>query len=171
MKKFAAWFAVIVLVVGGGVATFWPIDFWRLFDANQRPLALTEAENWCAGNVGMANTRFKENDPAVLRCIEQSGRDNEHPSIANSVHWACLGIVQAGWDGIVLQCEDIFASNQMWMLLGGAFTNQWSDAYPRPVPLDEGVLEEPDTRENRSTGVSPYGYGEAPNTQTEDEDE
>jgi len=170
MKKFALWLGIVALVVGGGIATFWPIDFWRLFDANQRPLAMTEAENWCAGYHGMLSKRFAEGDPAVARCMETTAYDNETPSIANSILWACKGIVATGWNGLVIQCQDIFEANQMWMLAGGGFTAEWSDAYPRPVPLDEGVIEEPNTRGNRSEGVAPSYYGESYTQDTEEEE-
>jgi hypothetical protein len=170
MKRVATWFAIIALVVGGGVVTFWPIDFWRMFDANQRPLALTEAENWCSGWVGITEQAFEENDPKVLRCMESTSKDNETPSAAQSIGWACDGIIAAGWEGTPTQCLDLLEEIQIWMLAGGGFTNEWSDAYPRPVALDEGIIEDPNSRENRSEGVEPSDYGvSSGNTQTEED--
>ena len=168
MKKLATWVALVALVVGGGLAVFWPTDFWRLFDANQRPLALTEAENWCSGYIGMGQQRFIEDDPAVARCMDTQGLENETPSIANSVYWACQGIRQAGWLGSSHECQDLFAANQLWMLAGGGFTTEWNDAYPRPVALDEGVLEEPNGRSNRSEGAKVPVPVTPDNTDTED---
>ena len=132
---------------------------------------MTEAENHCAGYVGMSNNRFREDDPAVQRCMDTTQKDNTEHSIANSVLWACTGIVESGWDGLVLQCQDIFEQNQLWMLVGGGFTTKWSDAYPRPVPLDEGVIVAPPTRSNRSSDVDVGTYGAVPQTEEDESDE
>ncbi len=158
MKKIATWIATFALVVGGGIAVFWPIDFWRLFDANLRPLALTHAENYCAGTVGIAEG-FKFDSIMVERCLNNTSLDNETPSIAKSVRWACQGIVQGGWAGSVGECINIFEANQMWTVATGGLTMSWNDAHPRPRAIDEGVIEKEKTRDNRATGVNPYGYG------------
>ncbi|KKM02900.1 hypothetical protein LCGC14_1779810 [marine sediment metagenome] len=81
MKKFMIWLSVIMFVVGLGVVTFWDVPTWRLYTQDWKPLAMTHAENYCTGKIGI-NTRFMPNDPAVDHCEETSGKDNITPSIA-----------------------------------------------------------------------------------------
>jgi hypothetical protein len=144
MKRLAALALSVLLVVGGGIAVFWPVNFWRLFDDNLRPLALTQAENYCAGLHGIQN-RFAFNDPEVIACIASSTYDNESPSIADSVRWGCQGIVAGGWDdGTTNDCVSIFDRDQLWLVKDGGITYAWSDAYPRPVAVGDGIIAPPD---------------------------
>ena len=49
MKKFLTYTLAVMLVVGGAIAVNWPVNTWRLYDGNWQPLAMTEAESYCAG--------------------------------------------------------------------------------------------------------------------------
>jgi hypothetical protein len=161
MKKFLTWAVIILIVVGGAIAVAWPVARWRLYDANLAPLAMTEAENYCSGFAGI-NNKFERNDPDVKKCEESTTRDNETPSIASSVKWACQGVIGGGWPGTLAACQSIFESNNLWLIKGGGLTFEWNDAHPRPKAIQEGVLEEEPTRgENRASGIEPSYY--APN--------
>ncbi len=98
---------------------------------------------------------FKRDDRKTKECIENSPRDNTVPSIANSTRWACEGVVSTKqWQGSIYDCLVVFEANQLWLLEGGGFTFKWNDERPRPVPLDEGVLEK-EPRGNRSDDIDP----------------
>ena len=142
MKKFAIWAGVVLFVLGLGIATFWNVPTWRLYTVNWEPLAMTNAENYCTAVIGMSKTSFKPNDPAVDRCVADSPRDNTTPSIANSVMWACQGVIAGGFNGTTTMCLDIMEQGQLWMLKGGGLADarSWSDTHPRPVSTQEGVL-------------------------------
>ena len=169
MKKLLGWTLVLALVVGGALAAFWPISgpaAWRLYDENWRPLALTEAENWCAGSVGI-NDGFTEHNSTVLQCVEDTNLDNEFPSITNSIGWACQGIRDGGWGGSTVQCRKIFQNGELWLLVGGGMTSDWNDERSRPVELDKNLLEDERTRENRTSGIEPLSE----ETQEEEQEE
>jgi len=154
MKRFAGWAAVFIIVVGGGILAFWPVNHWRLYDADWNPLALTNAENYCAGAEGMVNG-FKRDDRKTKECTENSVRNNTIPSITNSSRWACEGVISTGrFPGTVYDCMHVFDANQLWLLEGGGITVKWNDERPRPVPLDEGVLDK-EPRGNRSDDIAP----------------
>ena len=154
MKKFIIWVGVVVFVIGLGVVTFWDVPQWRLYTQDWKPLAMTHAENYCTGKIGIGN-RFIPNDPAVERCMKESGKDNVTPSIANSESWACEGVLDGGWDAPMQTCLDILRQAELWMLAGGglASASSWSDTHPRPEAIHEGVL--PDTRSNRGGDAVP----------------
>ncbi len=154
MKKFLGWAAVFIIVVGGGILAFWPVDFWRLYDADWNALALTNAENYCAGAEGMANG-FKRDDTRTKDCTKNSARDNETPSITSSSKWACEGVTSTGlFPGGVYDCMRVVEDNNLWLLEGGGITYRWNDQRPRPAPLDEGVLDKK-PRGNRSDDIAP----------------
>jgi hypothetical protein len=168
MKRFLAWTVVVVFVVGGAVLTFWPVSFWRLYDADWNALALTSAENYCAGAEGMRNG-FDRDDRKTKECTMNSDRDNETPSIAQSVKWGCEGVVSSGqFQGSVWDCQLIFEDNGLWLLEGGGFTYEWNDERPRPKPLDEGIITVPSRGSNRSQGVDPLINEEVSEQQTEE---
>lgn len=160
MKKFLTWTAIVVLVIGGGILTFWPVDTWRLYDANQQPLVMTEAESYCAGVVGFANG-FEERDPNVAACIKfqvASGeKDNTVPDVGKAPMWMCDGVRAAGFAGGPWLCLDILEYNQLWMIVTGGLTTSWNDAHPRPTAIDSGNIQDAERapRENRSTGIQP----------------
>ena len=154
MKRVAAYAAALLVVVGGGVAVFWPLNFWRLFDANLRPLALTEAENYCTGFHGF-QVGWAEHDKAVDECEREGTFDNATPSVANSVEWVCRGIVAGGWvGGTVSDCENIFERDQLWAIKGGGITWEWSDAWPRPVSIGGTLIPPSDSRTGERDGFS-----------------
>ena len=170
MKKFAGWTVVFVLVVGGGILAFWQVNHWRLYDADWNALALTSAENYCAGVEGMRNG-FDRQDKKTINCIENSERDNETPSITESVKWACEGILSSGrFQGSARSCQLIFEDNSLWLLEGGGFTSKWNDERPRPKPLDEGIINTPGRGDNRSQGVDPLVNEEINEQQTEEDE-
>ena len=155
MKKFMIWLGVVVFVIGLGVVTFWDVPQWRLYTQNWEPLAMTHAENYCTGKIGIS-TRFIPNDPAVDHCEETSGKDNIIPSIANSEEWACEGVLAGGYAIGIRDCIDILQQNQLWMLVGGGIATResWSDTHPRPEAIQEGVLPD-STRSNRGGVTEP----------------
>lgn len=171
MKKFLGWLVVFVLVVGGAVLSFWNVNHWRLYDADWNPLALTNAENYCAGAEGMRNG-FDRDDRKTKECTINSDRDNETPSIAQSVNWGCEGIVSSGrFQGGVWDCMLIFEDNGLWLLEGGGFTFKWNNERPRPKPLDEGIITVPSRGSNRSQGVDPLINEQPKQEDEEGEDE
>lgn len=153
MKRYATYLAALLLVVGGGAAVFWPVNFWRLFDDNLQPLALTQAETYCAGLHGWQNG-FALNDPDVTECEKTSGYDNTTPSVANAVMWGCQGIVAGGWPGQVSECSDIFERDQLWLVKGGGITWSWSDAWPRPVHVGGPLVSDDNSRTGDRQGFT-----------------
>ncbi len=157
MKKILTWIVVWSFIIGGGIIAFWQVETWRLYDADWNALAMTNAENYCAGSNGMLNG-FKKDDKLTKDCTANSARDNTTPSITYSPKWACEGIRSAGWDGSQYDCEFIFNQNGIWLLQGGGITMKWNDQRPRPEPIDEGVIEN-EKRGNRSDGIAPSFSG------------
>lgn len=134
MRKILVILGIITLVVGGLIAILWPVENWRRYDANWRPLAMTEAEAWCSGNVSSTDSSVNQNPQpeAVAACIAQSDKDNTTPSIAHAVRWWCQGIVsKVPWN--VEDCVEVVESIQVWPLLHGGYTWEWNSANPRPV--------------------------------------
>lgn len=142
MKKLAVWIAVLVISIGGGIATFWPSDFFRLFDANQQPLVMTELESYCVAFVGMT-ANFKADNPEVGRCMTalEDRKDNVDPNIALATTWMCDGVVAAGFEGGHRLCLGILESNSLWMITTGGLTTEWNDAHPRPTAIAAGQLD------------------------------
>ena len=142
MKRLATWFAVVFIVVAGGIATFYPVDFFRLFDANQKPLVMTELESYCVAFVGMTSN-FKDNNPVVGRCmVALDGRkDNTEHNIALATNWMCDGVIAAGFQGGHGLCLRILESNSLWMITTGGLTQEWNDAHPRPTAIAAGQLD------------------------------
>ena len=140
MRKLLIRVGIAAFIVVGAMLVFWPVNFWRLYDANLRPLALTHAENYCVGFGGIQDG-FQFDSAIVKTCMDISELDNETPSISQSIHWGCLGVVSGGWGGAVHDCEKIFEARQFWFVQGGGITDNWNDAHPRPQPIDEGVLD------------------------------
>ena len=152
MKKFIIRLGVVVFVVGMGLLVFWPISgpaAWRQYDMNWQPLALTEAENWCAGNIGI-NNGFKKNSKEIADCIERSTLDNEQPSVSRSLAWACTGIVDGGYRGSIIKCKNLIDKSELWLIVSGGFTSAWDDTRPRPVVTNQDLLEDEWDRENRA---------------------
>ena len=150
MRKLLIRVGIIAFIVVGAMLVFWPTNFWRLYDANLRPLALTHAENYCVGFAGIQDG-FQFDSAIVKTCMSETTLDDTEPSIANSIRWGCLGVVAGGWGGKAQDCEQIFEARQFWFVQGGGITDNWNDAHPRPQPIDEGVLDSdiPQRSENR----------------------
>ena len=144
MKRILGWIAVVILVVGGGIATFWPVPTWRLYDANWQPLALTQAEAYCVGQVlaknGYAN---KQDDSEVDACVTDSKLDNTLPDVGKAMKWGCDGIrsVDSSWSQT--ECLAAFDSYDMWLLLHGGYTWAWNDQNPRPNVAYSNIREAP----------------------------
>lgn len=129
MKRFATWTLVWITIIGMGVAVFWPVETWRLYDKNWQPLAMTQAENWCTGvQIGTGNFENKLNDPSVADCVADSKLDNEKPSITNSQIWFCQGINSIIADFTVDACVKTVRDYKIWGLLHGGFTFEWADS-------------------------------------------
>lgn len=149
-----------MLVLGLAVAVFWPVDHWRLYDDLWRPLALTQAENYCSGQA-VANSGFDADSPIEEDCYEKTGMDNKTPSISNSIPWACQGINSVtGSSYTVDQCIAEVEAFDIWFLLKGGYTWQWSEARPRP----EEITIEPENP--RATSRGDFGIDEQDTTTT-----
>jgi hypothetical protein len=151
MKRFLTFIAVVVLVVGGGIAAFRPNTHFRLYDANMRPLALTHAETYCTGYWGILNG-FRDHDPDVIACQVDGKMDNLTPDVTLAVVRFCEGIRNAGWQGTVDDCINIVERDELWPLLDGGITMQWNSGHPRPT-TDEGSIVVP----NRGAGRTGNG--------------
>ena len=161
MKKLATWIAVFVIVMGGGLATFWPVDFFRLFDANQKPLVMTELESYCVAFVGMTSN-FKTDNPEVGRCMGAlvERKDNIDHNIALATTWMCDGVVAAGFEGGHRLCLNILESNSLWMITTGGLTTEWNDAHPRPTAIAAGQLDSgADRTKSRDDEGATLDYG------------
>ena len=175
MKRFVTWLAMFAIVVGGGIATFWPVDFFRLYDANQQPLVMTELEAYCVAFVGIQRN-WKEHEPEIPKCmvrLEGLKDDIEH-DIGPVPGYMCDGVIAGGFKGGVNLCIDILETNNLWMITTGGMTFQWNDAHPRPKAEALSDFDTGTVRENRSEGIIPSDYGvdedEDPDTE-EGEDE
>jgi hypothetical protein len=141
MKKILVRILAAVLVVGGLVAVLWPVDTWRLYDANWQPLAMTEAENYCAGKV-LAENSFvnKKDDIIVDTCVETSDRGNV-ASVGSSQAWFCQGIrsVLPSFD----DCLPVVQNYQIWGLQHGGYTLEWNDSNTYPQIVQYNITEAP----------------------------
>lgn len=165
MKKLGTYVAIVALVVGGGLAAFWPSNHFRLYDANLQPLAMTEAEAYCVGEIGISSN-FKTNDPDVKTCITESDKGTE-PSIASTPRWFCEGLVTQ-WPGSVSDCIGILDGYDLWPLLEGGLTFEWSEAHPRPTNI-QVIIEQPERAGERDN--SSRGSGIAPMTNDKESEE
>lgn len=142
MKKVGTYFLIFALVVGGGLAVFWPSNHFRIYDANLQPLAMTELEAVCTGEIGI-NSGFKPQDPDVKACREERVDDlTNEPNIARTEEWTCVGIIAGGWGGDMVQCLTILSSYDLWPLLEGGLTYEWNAAHPRPSST-ESIIDNP----------------------------
>ena len=143
MRRILAWIVVVVLVVGGGVVAYWPVAKWRMYDANWKPLAMTEAESYCAGKI-LAENMYTNmyDDPQVRRCIQQSKKGTV-PDVGKSLRWVCEGIrsVDPSWS--TSDCLDTLNHYDFWLLLNGGYTGNWNDQNPRPDTAYSNIREAP----------------------------
>lgn len=137
MKKIATWLGIIVLVVGGGILTLRPNTAWRMYDAQLRPLAMTEAEAYCVG-ANLQPPIIASPQEGVAECLASSKKETE-PSIANTIGWTCEGVAET-WDMPVDVCVDAMEGYGLWPLLQGGFTMDWSEAWPRPEVIEETII-------------------------------
>ncbi len=144
MKRVLGWVAVFILVVGGGIVTFWPVDTWRLYDANWQPLALTQAESYCAGKVLAENNYSnKANDKDVDVCVKESKFDNTVPNVGKALKWACEGIRSVDYSWTAADCIGTFDNYQFWLMQHGGYTWNWNDQNPRPNVAYSNIREAP----------------------------
>lgn len=151
MKKLALWLGIVALVVGGGIAAFWPSNHFRLYDANLRPLAMTEAEAYCVGEIG-ATSQWKENDPDVIACVAASERETV-PNITMTPAWFCSGVMITipGAFASVQECVDVVDGYELWPLLDGGITFEWNAAHPRPSNVQTIIERQPARAGERDT--------------------
>ncbi len=138
IKRINATLAILALVIGGFLLAFSPNTHTRLYDANLRPLALTQAEAWCVGKVGIGSS-FKENDPQVDECQAESALATE-VDIARVPTWFCEGVVAGGWPYTADDCVGIIDGRSLWPLLHGGLTDQWNSGFPRPKAVGGGIV-------------------------------
>ena len=144
MKRIMAWVTVFVLVVGGGIVAYWPVATWRLYDANWQPLALTQAESYCAGKILAQNSYSnKANDREVNECVAESRFDNSVPNVGKALRWACEGIRSADPSWSTADCLGTFENYQFWLMQHGGYTWNWNDQNPRPNAAYSNIREAP----------------------------
>jgi hypothetical protein len=149
MKRILGISAAILLVVGGLVAVLWPVETWRMYDANWKPLAMTEAEAYCAGFVlGEGNFTNKENPEGMEVCYTSSKYDNTVPRIGVAVRRFCEGLfATVGYP--VGECENAVNGYDLWPLAVGGYTWEWNDSNPRPQIVQSDLGNAP-RREGRN---------------------
>lgn len=146
MKRLLVKIAASLFVLGGAALVFWPINFWRLYDANWSPLALTYAEAYCTGYILGESGFTNKPSPDVAVCVENSDFDNETPSIGRAIHWGCEGLyVSVGFP--IPDCKKVFEDYEMWWLLDGGYTWEWDKAHPRPVVAHADIGTAPPRQE------------------------
>lgn len=144
MKKVAIWIAVFALVVGGGIAVLWDVPNWRLYDANWRALAMTEAESYCAGLLlGEGKAGYDDPNPEeAALCWENTSKDNTMPQISKVVEWGCQGLLAAvEWN--LADCIAAVESNDIWWLRDGGFTASWNSGNSRPNVVTDDIRQAP----------------------------
>lgn len=158
MRKFLIYVAVLTLVVGGFIIVTLDVPNWRLYDSRWRPLAMTEAENYCAGWLFGSTLVNREDPSAMADCIERNHMDNETPNVARSVEWGCQGVL-AGlaeqaqeWD--MAACLDAVEGAQVWFLMNGGYTVSWaqSGSNKRPVVAQTDITRAPRGERSEESG-------------------
>ncbi len=153
MKRTLIKIGAVLFVIAGLVAVLWPVDNWRLYDANWKPLAMTEAEGYCAGYLlgdgGFNNTEDKE---GMAACIaENEGLENDTPSIGIVVKSFCNGLaVTAGLPHN--ECMDITEGYDIWPLQYGGYTWEWNDTNARPEVVQSDISQAP-RRDGRTDDI------------------
>ena len=159
MKRILGWVAVFILVVGGAIVTFWPVATWRLYDANWQPLALTQAESYCVGQVLVKNAYAnKQGDSEVDDCVKASTLDTV-PDVARALHWGCEGIRSLDPAWTQADCLDALDRYEFWFLLHGGWTWGWNDQNPRPNVAYINIREAPRGSRNDSNRTTDGRFG------------
>lgn len=144
MRRVLGWVAVFILVVGGATVTFWPVPTWRLYDANWQPLAMTQAEAYCVGQIlaGNGYNNIKD-DREVDGCVAGSKLDNAIPDVGRVAYWGCDGIrsIDSSWSQT--DCLATFIDLDIWFLQHGGYTWAWNDQNPRPNVAYSNIREAP----------------------------
>ena len=161
MKRIFIWIATILLVVGGFILAFWPVQTWRIYDAGWQPLALTHAESYCAGQVLAENGYTNQaNDPRVDECVIESKKNNTTPNIGQAVRWVCDGMRKIDPGFGLMNCMDILNNMNLWFLQHGGYTWSWNDAHPRPIVAYVNVRDAPRGERDDSVRDSGGRFGE-----------
>lgn len=162
MKRLLIKIAAILFIVAGLIAVLWPVPTWRLYDGNWQALAMTHAENFCAGqgivnDSGAINNNI--NDPAVDACIAASEL-GDTPSVAHSQRWFCEGI-QSKLSGFT-NCLNQVQQYQIWGLAHGGFTREWNDSNSYPQIIDYDITQAPRRagRQDDTRNDNGRGFGE-----------
>ena len=149
MRRFLIKVGAVLFAIAGLVAILWPVNNWRMYDANWAPLAMTDAESYCSGWV-LGDTNFvnKENKQAIQDCLDRVEYDNTQPHIGASVQLACIGLFETqAWP--VNDCVQLIEGYEVWFLQWGGYTWEWNDAHPRPQVYKTNIVEAP-SREDRA---------------------
>lgn len=153
MRKFLLYFAGFALVVGGFIAVMWPVPNWRLYDANWRPLAMTQAESFCAGLLFGERMTNEQDHEWMVDCIANSSYEHT-PSVANSPAWGCQGLLStpygAGWP--LEDCLAAMEAAEVWWLLDGGYTMEWNSGNKRPEVAASNIKQAPDRDGRDETG-------------------
>jgi len=147
------WVAGIALIVGGFIVITADVPMWRLYDKNWNPLAMTEAENYCVGQVlGKNALNNTKDDPEVAACVAASRMDNATPNIAMSIEWGCKGIYSTYPDFLVDECKSQIEEGDLWFLQHGGYTWEWSESgsNKRPVASHSNIGQPPRGERNDS---------------------
>lgn len=152
MKKFLVGALVFAIVVGGFIIVTLDVPKWRLYDRQWRPLAMTQAENYCAGI--LTATAAEERPEEQAECIAENDHlDNITPNLAMSVQWGCEGLYVAA-EYPVQDCKDAVEVHQVWFLQHGGYTVEWAEsgANQRPNVAKVDITKAPRGERTDETG-------------------
>lgn len=153
MKRILIKVLVFVFIVGGLAAVLWPVDNWRMYDANWKPLAMTDAEGYCAGYLlGESGFNNSQDVEAMAACITTNDqKDNTTPNVGIVIRSFCNGISLTA--GMPQQdCEDIIEGYEIWPLMNGGYTWEWNDTNARPQVVQSNISQAP-RRDGRTDDI------------------
>ena len=123
MRKFQTFLAIVVMFMAV-LYVARPEGFVPLFDANLQRLAMTQQEGYCAGQV------WQNSATSTADCRKTDAHRTEI-DLRDVVPGFCQAVI-ASISITQQRCEEIFATNAMWPLYDGGFTQNWSDQAPYP---------------------------------------
>lgn len=162
MKKILIKIGVIAFIIGGLVAVLWPVDTWRMYDANWQPLAMTESEAFCAGFLlGDSGFNNVQDEEGMQVCMERFDDKSDTPSVGIVISAFCDGLwVSAGFPKT--DCEDVTEGYEIWPLQHGGYTWEWNDTNSRPEVVQSNISQAPrrEGRDEDNRNETGRGIGE-----------
>lgn len=155
MKRMIWTLLLIVVLVGGGFATFRDPGRIHMYAVDGSVLAETELEGWCSGSI-FWSSRQRGDDKRAAQCRKDQSETMDTTVAHNIVQLAfCKGIQSEGFQGnIIVGCVDFLQNQRLWPTMDGKLTATWSDSYP--YPLDQFGTTEGEETEDRQHERSPF---------------